>query len=479
VTAQPRRPWLLFGVGLVLAAVGLGWLSTTLVRLDGRALLAENSRLALWRMDLALARLLATESARPSADFLSGAHDASVRLRFDLSPAGSRTTPASPEELARVSALAPRLLVAALPVAMGNADGTRDGEEFNRRNFALNNLAATTAMAPDWFGDELLLTRRVRMPDGAHVQGVWLRWPELGDVLLREVKDLLPEAQLEPVKGAARSDASMLASVPLRLVPGRPADVDASRTPIAWVLAAAWLALVLVAIALGVLLFGTLALDARRAAFVSAVTHELRTPLTTFKLYAEMLEAGMVPEEKRSEYLRTLSQEANRLGALVENVLAYAKVEQGRAPRQLEVLEASALLERVVPRLVTRAGEALKVEPIPAVVVRAERMSVEQILFNLVDNGCKYAPGAALSLGFEVTADQLIISVTDEGPGVAAGVALFEPFRKSAAQAADSAQGIGLGLALSRGLARAMGGELRRAPAVKGSRFELSLRRGA
>jgi signal transduction histidine kinase len=230
-----------------------------------------------------------------------------------------------------------------------------------------------------------------------------------------------------------------------------------------------------VAFALGLLLAGTLALDARRAAFVSAVTHELRTPLTTFKLYAEMLEEGMVPEEKRKEYLSTLRTEANRLGYLVENVLAYAQIERGRERKPLEEVPAAELLERILPRLRERAGTKLEVAAIPPCIVRADRISVEQILFNLVDNAARYG-GERVSLSCSLAKNALVISVADEGPGVAPEVErrLFEPLRKSAAEAADGAPGIGLGLALSRRLARAMGGELRYRRA-RGATFELTL----
>ena len=80
-------------------------------------------------------------------------------------------------------------------------------------------------------------------------------------------------------------------------------------------LAVAWGSFVLASGAAAWLLLGVVTLSERRASFVSAVTHELRTPLTTFRLYAEMLATGRVAtEEKRKQYLETLSLEAARLG---------------------------------------------------------------------------------------------------------------------------------------------------------------------
>jgi signal transduction histidine kinase len=156
-------------------------------------------------------------------------------------------------------------------------------------------------------------------------------------------------------------------------------------------------------------------------------------------------------------------------------VLAYAQIERGRERKPLEELQAVELLERIFPRLEERAGSKLQIAQTPPCIVKADRISVEQILFNLVDNATRYG-GEKISLTAALAKGALVISVGDEGPGVAPEVErkLFEPLRKSAAEAADGAQGIGLGLALSRRLARAMGGELRYRKG-KGATFELTL----
>jgi signal transduction histidine kinase len=220
------------------------------------------------------------------------------------------------------------------------------------------------------------------------------------------------------------------------------------------------------------MLFGVWSLSERRAAFVSAVTHELRTPLTTFRLYTEMLGQGMVADEgRRREYLRTLAAEADRLSHLVENVLSYARLERGPPPSHHENVTLSQILARVTPRLAARAGQAgmeLAVVASPATAeatVQADVSAVEQILFNLVDNACKYAAGATdrrIHVDAEVNGNQVLLRVRDHGPGLdrAALRRLFQPFNKSAHEAAKSAPGVGLGLALSRRYAQAMGGEL-------------------
>src|SRR5262249_3393514 len=160
----------------------------------------------------------------------------------------------------------------------------------------------------------------------------------------------------------------------------------------------AWGAMQTAAVALALLLRAVVALSERRADFVSAVTHELRTPLTTFRMYAEMLAEGMVPDEAaRRKYLDTLRIEADRLTHLVENVLADARLERGGVGNPIQPVRGEDLLKLATGRPGDRAREgglALSVTAdasASAAIVRCDASAVEQILFNLVDNACKYA----------------------------------------------------------------------------------------
>ncbi len=327
---------------------------------------------------------------------------------------------------------------------------------------------------PMWLGSMLVLARRVRVADGEYVQGCWLDWAAIRRMLLETVEDLLPNAALVPAAATEmQGGPRRLAAIPVTVVPGEvPVDGIATTSPIRVSLMVAWGCVVLAAATVGGLLRGAVTLSERRAAFVSAVTHELRTPLTTFRMYTEMLAEGMVPDEaKRRSYLDTLQTEANRLGHLVENVLAYARLERGRAGGPLESVTARALLDRVGERLARHAAQAgmellTEVSPDAAQhTIRADPAAVEQILFNLVDNACKYARSASdrrIHLHAETRGGSVLMSVRDHGPGIAPQEAgrIFRAFAKSARDAANSAPGVGLGLSLSRRLARQMGGDL-------------------
>ncbi|MBE2215849.1 MAG: HAMP domain-containing histidine kinase, partial [Opitutaceae bacterium] len=329
------------------------------------------------------------------------------------------------------------------------------------------------ALAVRWIGEELFLVRPVSGSTTIRAQAVWLDWPELRAWLLTRVTDLIPDAALEPADGTGTStldEASRrLAFLPVRLQPGVIALPGASSwSPLQISLAIAWVLAGVGVVALALLLAGTLRLSERRGAFVSAVTHELRTPLTTFRMYTEMLASGMVPDEgKRRSYLDTLRKEAERLSHLVENVLSYARLERGRASRRIEDTTPASLFSRIEERLRQRAEQGgltltITFEPgADGLPLRTDTTAFEQIVFNLVDNAAKYArrPDGGGTLAIMVCAGargRVVVRVADQGPGIAAGVRgrLFQPFSKSAAEAAHSQPGVGLGLALSRRLAR-------------------------
>jgi signal transduction histidine kinase len=345
------------------------------------------------------------------------------------------------------------------------------------------------ALAAVWIGDALVLARRVGVGGAVSVRGCWLDWERLKRDLLASIQDLLPGAQLEPASSGARPDEERrLATLPVRLVTGAlPAAASFGPSPARLSLAGAWIAALLAALSAAALLRGVMDLSERRRVFVSAVTHELRTPLTTFRLYTDMLADGMVPDEdKRRDYLARLRTEAQRLDHLVENVLFYARVESGRAGAARETIDLQAVLDQVRPRLLELSARArLDVvwerrteDPLP---VHVDRSAVEQVLLNLVDNACKYARSSTpprVHVTLDKADGRALVRVSDHGPGIPRSDRrrLFQPFSKSDHDAANSAPGIGLGLALSRRLARAQDGELALDAAESGgAAFVLSL----
>jgi signal transduction histidine kinase len=325
---------------------------------------------------------------------------------------------------------------------------------------------------PVWIGDRLIMARRVERGGTTVVQGSWLDWPPLKARLLGEATGQFPQADLVPVNDDSADDPSrMLAGLPVRLVVNETVADSGVGPTLRGALWMGWGAVFIAVLAAAALLQGVMALSERRAAFVSSVTHELRTPLTTFRMYAEMLARGMVPDaERRQEYFETLQKESERLTLLVENVLAYARLERGRKPQAQDRVTVVDLLQRVRKRLEQRAAQAgmeCIVELNPKTAEQeftTDTAVVEQILFNLVDNAAKYARNAAdrrIHVEANRNGQYVKLIVRDHGPGIGHEAAeRTQAFEKSAQESAETAPGVGLGLALCRRLARQLGGRL-------------------
>jgi len=532
---RPARVWLVFAACAAALLGAMVWISLTVLRLEraeqqarAQAALEENTRLALWRLDSALMPLLAQVTARPSAPLSADSGGTAsvaretppeVLLHFQIAPGGEVTSPQQRTE--RLEALRTALrgtdVAARLPrqppappanvvVAtndLASVQKMKNVQEYQARQQSFANSVTQQALviaprpvppregapAALWVGDALVLARRVGVGDAVYVQGSWLDWPRLRSDLLASIQDLLPGARLEPVAAGARPDEERrLATLPVRLETGpAPLPESTGPSPTRVSLAGAWAFAFLAALAVAALLRGVVELSERRHVFVSAVTHELRTPLTTFRLYTDMLADGMVTEEaRRREYITRLRGEAERLGHLVENVLFYARVESGRGEAAREVVDLQTLLQEARPRLAERAARAdlelsVTAREGGAVAVHVDRSAVEQILLNLVDNACKYASRSTpprIDVEVATQAGRALLRVRDHGPGLSAAERrrLFQPFSKSDRDAANSAPGIGLGLALSRRLARAQRGDLALdASGAGGAVFVLSL----
>ena len=345
-------------------------------------------------------------------------------------------------------------------------------------------IADLGIMRAVWIGADLFLLRQFSVArSGATekgVQGVWLDHEILKPRLLAEVKDLLPQADLTAVTDAAQ-DPLALVSFPFRLSRDEvPAPVTSS---INKPLLVGWAAVLLALLTASSLVHGVMRLSERRASFVSAVTHELRTPLTTFRLYSDMLESGAVKPEKRGDYLRVLSREADRLSHLVENVLSFSQIERGSARSVVREATVADLLEPMRERFEARlatAELALEMETASALRVRVDTAAVEHILFNLIDNSAKYAAASSppvVRIDAKSAGANVEITVTDHGPGILLSERrrIFRAFHKSAREAAESRPGVGLGLALSRRLAKSLGGSLECIDSEHGACFVLRL----
>jgi len=249
--------------------------------------------------------------------------------------------------------------------------------------------------------------------------------------------------------------------------------------------------------------------------FVSSVSHELRAPIASVRLMAEGLERGRVQEpSKQNEYYRFIVQECRRLSSMIENVLDFSRIEQGRKEYEFEPADLCALVEQTAKLMLTQAAERqIRLETIVTgdpISPEIDGRAIQQALVNLLDNALKHSPNESViqielefppgsareeepptspgpsppsadGKGGETRNTQhasLLLSVTDHGEGIPSEEheRIFERFYRCGSELRRETQGVGIGLSIVKHIVEAHGGRVIVKSAVgQGSRFTMEL----
>ncbi len=338
-------------------------------------------------------------------------------------------------------------------------------------------------MRPRWIADDrgvqhLFLLRSVKLGTQIVYQGVVVDWPKLQAELRAELADLFPAAELQPVDETAHERT--MTALPVRLDPGPDgAPVIDGWSPLRSGLVIAWAAAILAIVAVAFGGRAILSMADRRMRFASAVTHELRTPLTAMQLHLDLLNSGLVLDDaKKSEFLATITSEAQRLNQLVENVLDFARLEKRSARALARWIPVETMLETIRQTWAERlASEGFELVVGSMASLKSEVMVdgrvLEQVLGNMIDNARKYAKSATdrriWLLVKPGVSGRMAFEVEDRGPGVPADEhrSIFQSFRRGSSSLDTG--GAGLGLSLAKQWAELFGGTLSYRPADGGT----------
>jgi signal transduction histidine kinase len=209
--------------------------------------------------------------------------------------------------------------------------------------------------------------------------------------------------------------------------------------------------------------------NAAKANFLAAMSHELRTPLNAIAGYTQLLEMGirgpLTPEQQTD--LSRIKRSQEYLLGLIEQVLIFTQLEAHKVAIHVEDVRIDDVLRdaetMVKPQIEAKGIRFSYVEGIPNLIVRADRDKTQQILLNLITNGAKYTnPGGRVTVSARSRNGTALVSVADTGPGIPEQMLshIFEPFVQLDRRLNQPREGVGLGLTISRDLARAMGGDL-------------------
>lgn len=227
-----------------------------------------------------------------------------------------------------------------------------------------------------------------------------------------------------------------------------------------------------------------LAANEAKSNFLATMSHELRTPLTAIIGYQELLAEGISGPvtEAQGQQLRRIKVSAMHLLGLIEEILSYSRLEAGRESVRVEPVAVKGVMDDAMAFVMPLAeGRPIRLaaEPCsPGLMMRTDPGKLRQILVNLLSNAVKFTPKGSVLLGVDVQAPDITFTVSDTGIGIALEHLdhVFDPFWQVEQHMTRTAGGSGLGLSVSRRLARALGGDItvQSAPG-KGSTFKVRL----
>lgn len=200
--------------------------------------------------------------------------------------------------------------------------------------------------------------------------------------------------------------------------------------------------------------------------FLSVVSHELRTPITSIRLFLETMRDHDVEAEKRSEFIRNMLQDSERLSRQIGGILDATRLDQGTMPIQKRALGLRHFMDEFVQQRrpsVESQGHKLILNDVPDCTISADPDALMSVLDNLVRNAERYSPESTdITLSMKVEGKWAKVTVTDQGIGIDknARKKIFKPFYRTMAGRSKSSKGTGLGLYIVRGIIALHGGKV-------------------
>lgn len=221
-----------------------------------------------------------------------------------------------------------------------------------------------------------------------------------------------------------------------------------------------------------------------KSEFIANVSHEFKTPLSLIRMFGELLALGRAGTDRTQEYAEIITRESDRLTALIDNVLDFARIERGKAAYEFSRGDLAPVVSRAVELLRYRceqAGVDLQTE-IPETLpeVSFDHSAMTLLLLNLVENALKYGAqnGGEIRVALRREGLRLVLIVADEGPGIPHEEQrkVFDRFYRGESAGRTGSRGSGIGLSLVKHIAEAHGGSVKlQSELGKGAVFEVSI----
>ena len=219
--------------------------------------------------------------------------------------------------------------------------------------------------------------------------------------------------------------------------------------------------------------------------FLMNVSHEIRTPMTAILGYTDLLKKNQIGPERIDETISIIDHNAKHLLSLIDEILDISKVESDQFSIEVKAFDFHKLITESLRLMLSRAlSKNLKINLIQKstipYIISSDEVRLKQIILNILGNSLKFTYEGEVSVEIEAVDDLISINVIDEGPGIPKDKweDIFIPFEQADNSITRSHQGTGLGLVLSRELARRLGGDVKIVESTvgKGSTFNISFK---
>lgn len=224
------------------------------------------------------------------------------------------------------------------------------------------------------------------------------------------------------------------------------------------------------------------AIEENRKSFISNVSHELRTPMTTIGGFVDGILDGTIPKEQHKQYLKTVSEEINRLARLVRSMLNISKYEAGELELQTEQFDITALTIKTVLLFEKRIeGKNIDIRGLDTekLMVKADADLAQQVIYNLTENAVKFVNfGGYISYSFRRDGNMVYVAIRNSGEGLKKNEInkVFDRFYKTDESRGKDKSGVGLGLSIVRSIIKLHDGSvLVRSKPNEYTEFEFSL----
>jgi signal transduction histidine kinase len=223
--------------------------------------------------------------------------------------------------------------------------------------------------------------------------------------------------------------------------------------------------------------------EAARRDLIAAVSHDLRTPITSLRLLGEAVDDDIVDAPTRRGYLAQMRTHVEVLSGLIDDLFELSRLEAGDIQWTLQQVPLGQLVEEAVDALRPQAeakGVSMRADVRRQGPARANPEKVQRVLFNLIQNAIRHTPAdGSVTVLAEAVDGRVEVEVADTGDGIVDDdrPRVFDPFYRGGSEAARTRAGAGLGLAISRAIVEAHGGQIWLADAPSGTRVRFSLPR--